>query len=313
MTNQKRITIVGAGLMGIGIAQVFASSGYEVFLVDVNQEQLDKVPAALIDILESFSKYGIEFGAAPEQILARVKTTTDMKEACENCDFVFEAVFENMELKQKIVAELDRFCPDKTVICSNTSVMSITEIASKSEGKHRIFGTHWWNPPHLIPLVEVVRTEAASVERAQATFDLLQGVGKKPIHVNKDVPGFVANRLQHALWREAFALIDNGICDAETVDVAIKSGFGLRLPVLGPVENADMVGLDLTFAIHDYILKFLANNSEPSSTLKAAVDKGSLGFKSGEGFLKWSTEESDASRTNLSNYLLETLSTKDKS
>lgn len=312
MAAQKRVTIIGAGLMGIGIAQVFAASGCEVYLVDISQEQLDKVPQALTTIQNDFARHGIEFKDSFSTILSRVKTTTDTQQACEDCDFVFEAVFENMELKQKIVAELDRLCPDKTVICSNTSVMSITEIASKSEGKHRILGTHWWNPPHLIPLVEVVRTEAADQERAKATFDLLQAVGKKPIHVNKDVPGFVANRLQHALWREAFNLIDNDICDAETVDIAIKSGFGLRLPALGPVENADMVGLDLTFAIHDYILKFLANNSEPSTTLKAAVDRGDLGFKSGQGFLKWSAEEVEASRTDLSNYLLKTMSAKEK-
>lgn len=299
--------------MGIGIAQVFASSGFEVCLVDLSQEQLDKVHSTISDILENFSKHGIEFSNSDDVILSRVKTTTNMKDACRDCDFVFEAVFENMKLKQKIVADLDRFCNEKAIICSNTSVMSITEIASKAEQKERILGTHWWNPPHLIPLVEVVRTEAASKECADAIFDLLQTVGKKPIHVNKDVPGFVANRLQHALWREAFALIDDGICDAKTVDIAVKNGFGLRLPVLGPVENADMVGLDLTFAIHDYILKHLSNNSKPSATLKAAVEKGDLGFKSGQGFLSWTQDEINTSRSNLSNYLLETISTKEKS
>ncbi|MDX2480121.1 MAG: 3-hydroxyacyl-CoA dehydrogenase family protein [Desulfuromusa sp.] len=313
MTIKKKITIVGAGLMGIGIAQVFASSGCEVFLVDLNQDQLDKVPDGVSGILENFAKYGVKFSDPDDVILGRIKTTTNMQEACSGCDFVFEAVFENMELKQKIIADLDRFCDEKTIICSNTSVMSITEIASKSERKERILGTHWWNPPHLIPLVEVVRTEAASPACVDATFELLEEVGKKPIRVNKDVPGFVANRLQHALWREAFALIDEGVCDAETVDVAVKNGFGMRLPVLGPVENADMVGLDLTFAIHDYILKFLSNNSEPSPTLKAAVEKGNLGFKSGQGFLSWTQDQIDASRSNLSNYLLETISAKEKS
>lgn len=299
--------------MGIGIAQVFASSGCEVFLVDLNQEQLDRVPKEISNILENFAHHGVEFSDSDDEILGRLKTTTDMQAACENCDFVFEAVFENMELKQNIVADLDRFCNQKAVICSNTSVMSITDIASKSVHKERILGTHWWNPPHLIPLVEVVRTEAASIECAEATFDLLTAVGKKPIHVNKDVPGFVANRLQHALWREAFALIDNEICDVATVDEAIKSGFGMRLPVLGPIENADMVGLDLTFAIHDYLLKHLTNSSEPSQFLKDSIKKGNLGFKTGQGFLSWTEAEIEASRSHLSNYLLKTVSAKEKS
>ena len=313
MTTQKRITIVGAGLMGIGIAQVFASYGCEVFLVDMNKDQLNKVPGTVLGILENFSRYGVEFSDSDEKILARIKTTRDIEEACKGCDFVFEAVFENMELKRKIVADLDRFCDLETVICSNTSVMSITEIATKAEHKERILGTHWWNPPHLIPLVEVVRTKETFLACADATFDLLKEVGKKPIHVNKDVPGFVANRLQHALWREAFALIDNEVCDIATVDEAIKSSFGMRLPALGPVENADMVGLDLTFAIHDYLLKHLTNSSEPSQFLKDSVDKGNLGFKTGQGFLSWTEEEIETSRSHLSNYLLETVSEKNKS
>lgn len=313
MSDKKQITIVGAGLMGIGIAQVFASSGYRVCLVDVSREQLDKVPGAIANILDDFQRFGIDFEEPQEKIAERIQTTQDMEEGCQSCDFVFEAVFENMDLKQSIVSDLDLYCKEGAIICSNTSVMSITEIASKAQHKERILGTHWWNPPYLIPLVEVVCTEVATRENADKTYQLLQDVGKKPIHVNKDVPGFVGNRLQHALWREAFALIDDGICDPQTVDDAIKSGFGLRLPILGPVENADMIGLDLTLAIHNYILKFLSNNSEPSRELQAAVERGDLGFKSGKGFQEWSQGNIQKSRDRLSHYLLETVATTKKS
>jgi 3-hydroxybutyryl-CoA dehydrogenase len=212
-----------------------------------------------------------------------------------------------MALKQQVFAELDRICPSETVLCSNTSVMSITEIASKAKNRERIVGTHFWNPPYLIPLVEVVRTEQVTDWCIDATFDLLKAAGKHPVRVHRDVPGFVGNRLQHALWREAFAIIDEGICDPATVDEVINNGFGLRLPILGPVENADMVGLDLTLAIHDYILPHLNAAPTPSTTLRQRLEQGDLGFKSGQGFLTWSDADIAASRERLVNYLLEVL------
>ncbi len=182
--------------------------------------------------------------------------------------------------------------------------MSITEIASKSEHRERIVGTHFWNPPYLIPLVEVVRTEETADWCTDATYNLLAQVGKHPVHVHKDVPGFVGNRLQHALWREAFAIIDEGICDPATVDEVIRNGFGLRLPILGPVETADMVGLDLTMAIHNYILPHINAEPTPSTTLTKKVEAGELGFKSGKGFQEWPEEAVAQSRQRLVNYLI---------
>jgi len=275
--------------------------------LDVDQKQLSKVKDVVSDNLSNFADNGINFTDNKETILNRIVTTTDMEIACSNCEYAFEAVYENLELKQQIMSDLDRLCSDKAILCSNTSVMSITEIALKSKRKERILGTHWWNPPYLIPLVEVVRTEDTDIQYAEAAFKLLEKVGKEPIHVQKDVPGFVGNRLQHALWREAFALIDDGVCDPETVDKAIKSGFGLRLPILGPVETADMVGLDLTLAIHEYILKHLNTSPEPSQTLRTSVEKGNLGFKTGSGFQQWTAEESEDSKKKLAVYLMKTL------
>lgn len=312
MSPIKNITVVGAGLMGVGIAQVFACHGHRAALVDVSEEQLEKALGLVAENLDSMKEYGLFFPDSDEAILNRISLTTDMETACENCDFAFEAVYENMELKQKIMAEMDSFAPENAILCSNTSVMSIQKIASKSKKRNRIVGTHWWNPPHLIPLVEVVRTDDSDVENAEKTFELLESVGKKPIHVYKDVPGFVANRLQHALWREAFHLIDEEICDPETVDIAIKNGFGMRLPALGPVENADMIGLDLTLAIHDYILEYLYDSPIPSKTLRKAVAAKNLGFKSGKGFQEWTEADCEKSRKALSDYLLKTISQNQK-
>lgn len=304
MADLERIAVIGAGLMGHGIAQVFAVLGHPVWLVDDNQEVLSSAKDRVHTNLMNMAQLGVDFELRIEDILECINTTQDISIACDGSDFVFEAVFEDLELKQRIFADLDLFCPPKTILCSNTSVMSITEIAEKAEHRERIVGTHFWNPPYLIPLVEVVRAKETAEWCTTATYDLLARVSKHPVHVHKDVPGFVGNRLQHALWREAFAIIDEGICDPATVDEVICNGFGLRLPILGPVETADMVGLDLTLAIHNYILKYINADPTPSTTLQAKVASGELGFKSGSGFLAWSQTEIAESRQRLVNYLI---------
>lgn len=305
MPTSEKITIIGAGLMGHGIAQIFAVHGHSVWLVESNEDVLNIAKDRVRDNLTNMANQGVVFDEGFDVILDRIQITADLGPACQGCDFVIEAVYENLELKQQIFADLDRLCSPKTILCSNTSVMSIAEIASKSEHRERIVGTHFWNPPYLIPLVEVVRTEDTADWCSDAVYDLLTRVGKKPVHVYKDVPGFVGNRLQHALWREAFAIIDEGICDPATVDEVIRNGFGLRLPILGPVETADMVGLDLTLAIHDYILPHINADPTPSTTLSKKVEAGELGFKSGSGFQNWSDEEITQSRQRLTNYLIE--------
>ncbi len=310
--STERITIIGAGLMGHGIAQIFAVHGHPVWLVDNNQEMLNSAKDRVHANLTNMSQRGVEFNATIDEILAHIDTTTHVATACEECNFVFEAVYENLELKQRIFSDLDELCPPDVILCSNTSVMSITEIGEKAKYRQRIAGTHFWNPPYLIPLVEVIRTEETAEWCTSAVYELLLRVGKHPVHVHKDVPGFVGNRLQHALWREAFAIIDEGICDPATVDEVIRNGFGMRLPILGPVETADMVGLDLTLAIHNYILKHINADPTPSTTLKAKVAAGELGFKSGKGFQKWSEADIAASRERLANYLIETFAREQK-
>jgi len=304
MANLERIAIIGAGLMGHGIAQIFAFHGHPVYLVDENQDTLDSAKNRVRANLSNMSKQGVNVGASVEDIISRIEISVDMANACQGSDFVFEAVFEDLELKQQIFADLDQLCSPTTILCSNTSVISITEIAAKAEHPERIIGTHFWNPPYLIPLVEVVRAENTAEWCTTATYDLLARVGKHPVHVHKDVPGFVGNRLQHALWREAFAIIDEGICDPATVDEVIRNGFGLRLPILGPIETADMVGLDLTLAIHNYILQHINADPTPSTTLQARVAAGELGFKSGTGFMQWSQDDIIESRQRLADYLI---------
>ena len=185
--------------------------------------------------------------------------------------------------------------------------MSPSEISRDLKYRARFVGTHFWNPGHLIPLVEVVKSDATSDETAQTVMAVLKAVGKEPVLCKKDVPGFIANRMQHALWREAISIVENGIADAETVDKAVRYSFGLRLPQLGPLTNSDMVGTELTYNIHNYILQYLEDSHTPSPLLSQMKEEGKMGFKSGEGFMKWTPEEVEKQNADLNEYLIRML------
>ena len=305
MSKPENIAVIGAGLMGHGIAQIFAVHGHPVKLMDLDDTVLSNAVESIRSNLALMAQKGIGSQAEIEPAIERISTTTDLKGAVSQAEFVIEAVLEKLDLKQNVFKDLDALCPPDTILATNTSVISITEIAQKSNHRGRVVGTHFWNPPYLIPLVEVIRGDESDQEAVDRTFALLQRVGKHPVRVHKDTPGFVGNRLQQALWREAVSIVEHGIADAATVDECIRYGFGLRLPVLGPLENADMVGTDLTLAIHDYIFKHLEHSPNPSPLLKEIVKQGKLGFKSGEGFQKWSVEDAEKSRKALVEYLLE--------
>jgi 3-hydroxybutyryl-CoA dehydrogenase len=201
---------------------------------------------------------------------------------------------------------LVKLAPAAAILASNTSVIPIHRICADLPTGHRIIGTHWWNPPALIPLVEVIQSAQTSELTVRDTMALLTSIGKSPAHVVKDVPGFVANRLQHALWREAIAMVAEGVCDAATLDACVKNSFGLRLAVLGPLENADLVGLDLTLDIHKVIIPELNRLDHPHPYLEAQVAAGRLGFKTGAGFRSWSPDEMTTLRQALAAHLIAT-------
>jgi 3-hydroxybutyryl-CoA dehydrogenase len=299
----EQIAVIGAGLMGHGIAQIFAVYGHRVSITDVDEEVLQNAVRNIRTNLMFLAENGIGEMGAIDDTLSRIKCTLDLGNAAAGADFVVEAVAEKLNVKQDVFRKLDEVCKPETILATNTSVISITEIASASKKRDRIVGTHFWNPPYLIPLVEVVPGADTAPSAVDATFNLLASVGKRPVRVRKDVPGFVGNRLQHALWREAISIVDQGIADAATVDEVIKSSFGIRLPVLGPLATADMVGLDLTLQIHDYILRHLDRSTSPAAILKGKVENGELGFKTGKGFQEWSEEEIAECRKRLLNHL----------
>jgi 3-hydroxybutyryl-CoA dehydrogenase len=292
---KARIAVIGAGLMGHGIAQVFAVAGHDVTVTDSFVQNLDTVKSRIAANLRDLGE--------DEGAVARVRTCADLGEAVRDADYVVEAVSEDLALKQKLFAEVERHVRADAILASNTSVIPITAIMQGLAARSRALGTHWWNPPFLVPLVEVIETQWTAAETVAWTMQLHEAAGKQPAHVKKDVPGFIGNRLQHALWREAISLVEHGICDAETVDAVVKASFGRRLPVLGPLENADLVGTDLTLAIHSIVLPAIDRRPEPSPYLQKLVADKKLGFKSGEGFRKWSGEEQAALRAKIMRHL----------
>jgi 3-hydroxybutyryl-CoA dehydrogenase len=265
---KARISVIGAGLMGHGIAQVFALAGHDVAIYD----SFEKTLATAKDrILVNLKELGDDQSA-----VNRVTPQGDLGLAVRDADYVVEAVLEDLPLKQKIFAEIEKHVRPNTILASNTSVIPITSIMQGLEKRERALGTHWWNPPFLVPLVEVIETQWTSAAAVDFTMKLHADAGKKPAHV---------------------------ICDAETVDTVIKAAFGRRLAVLGPLENADMVGTDLTLAIHQNVLGDIDSRPAPSPYLEKLVKDGKFGFKSGEGFRKWTPEEQQTLRATVLQHL----------
>ena len=300
MNQKKRVAVLGAGVMGTGIAQLFATKGYPVTIIYVYD---DIVRAKPIETMTANLKVLCENGVIKEEeipsILANVTCTEDMEAAAKSADIIFECIVEDLATKQEYFKKLDEICPPETILATNTSVISVTEIAEKAVHKDRIIGTHYWKPAYIIPLVEVVKTEHVSEKTVNETYSLLEEAGKMPVIVQKDVPGFLANRMQHALFREAISIVENGIATPEDVDKAIKFGFGMRLGVMAPIEVIDSGGIDLTYNIHKYLFPHIENSTEPAPLLEKLLAEGKLGFKTGEGIMKWSPEQIKESQENL--------------
>lgn len=293
--TQPLIGVIGAGLMGHGIAQAFAVAGHPVTIFESDPERraqiLDRVRGHLRDLGQD------------ETATDRITPCATLEEAVSAASVVIEAVPENLALKQSLFQAIEAIAPPHALLASNTSVIPITQIMAPLKDRSRAMGAHWWNPPYLVPLVEVIQTEDTDPAAIDAMIDLLTSIGKTPVHVRRDVPGFIGNRLQHALWREAIALVENGICDAETVDRVVKASFGRRLAVLGPLENADLVGLDLTLAAHTILLPDLDRTADAQPLVKELVASGRLGMKTGEGFRQWTPEKAAAVHARLAAHL----------
>jgi 3-hydroxybutyryl-CoA dehydrogenase len=291
-----RVAVIGAGLMGAGIAQVFVTAGLPVAIYD-------SAPAALESVRSRVAE-GLEILQILNENPLRLLTTAGvLADAVLGADMVIEAAPERLAVKQAIFAELDRLAPPGAVLASNTSAIPIRDITAGLRRRQRVIGTHFWNPPYLVPLVEVVQAAASDLAAVDWAMALLDRIGMKPVHVAADVPGFVGNRLQHALKREAIALVANGVCTAETVDTVTRFGFGRRLGIVGPLEQSDLTGLELTLAIHETIMPVLDRTPEPHPLLVEKVRRGETGAAAGRGFRDWTPGQAEARRAEVTREL----------
>ena len=291
----EKIAIVGAGLMGHGLALVFAQGEHEVWVTDPQAGALASLHTRMAETLQSLGQ--------SSECLEHVHAASSLEEAVAKADIVIEAAPEKLELKQDLFARIEKAALPGCILASNTSVIPISKVMACVQNKSRALGTHWWNPPYLVPLVEVIQTADTDPAHITRMMVLLAKLGKVPVHVKKDVPGFVGNRLQHALWREAISLIENGVCDADTIDLVVKNSFGRRLAVLGPIENADLIGTDLTLDIQNQVLAHLEDAHSPTPYLENLVRDGKLGFQTNSGFKPWTDEKKSALRSAVAAHL----------
>lgn len=301
----QHIAVIGAGLMGHGIAQEFAGAGFSVCLYDLTEEIVQQAMQRIQNNLALLSAQGLMTAEEIAETMARLRTSVHLAEAVQKADLVVEAVSEDLTLKLQLFGELDRLCHEHTILASNTSTFMPGLLAAATQRPERVLIMHYFNPPYLLPLVEVVGGPQTSPETKQTIIELLTRIGKRPVEVRKEKPGFIGNRLQAALVREAFAIVQEGIASPQEVDAVVRDGFGRRLALAGPFEIGDAGGWDVWRAVCEQLLPTLSNETEVPELLEQRVALGELGLKTGQGFYTWSPEEALALRQRMASGLIE--------
>ena len=306
LEDVQNITVVGgAGLMGHGIALEFATGGYQVCINDVSEEALAGAVERIRASLGAVANAGAISKDAVDAALARITPEASLEKAGRGADVVIEAVFESIDVKRTVFAALDSICPDHTVLLSNTSSLLPSAIAAAANRADRVAVAHHFNPPHLLPVVEIVRGPETSDETADLAMALFRRIGKRPALVRKEVPGFVGNRLQAALIREALAIVQNGVAAPEDVDTVVKYGFGRRLAAAGPYEVFELNGWDLIATVMSTLFPDIDGSKEIPDVLRERVERGELGVKTGEGFYTWTPDSAEALRLRVASALMQ--------
>ena len=285
-------SVIGSGLMGTGIAAVFAAAKMKVMLIDTDQTRLDESKNRIQRIAAELSAADL-IEEAPEGVAARVVCASDLA-ACKESELILEAIFENLEAKHALYTQLEAIVSASTIIGSNTSGLLPSELCRPFRHPERFLVVHFWNPPHAIPLVEVVPHPGTKPEVTETVLEFLRSVKTDPVLVAKEIPGFIGNRLQYAVLREALAIVRSGAATAEAVDTAMKASLGPRYSVVGPIETADLGGLDTFFTIASYLMPLLAKDEDVLQLMKEKVAAGKTGLRSGEGFYPWPEERAAA-------------------
>lgn len=283
----KRVGVIGAGLMGHGIAQTFAAAGLEVNLTDTVPEVLERAPARIKNNLNLMAEAGRLSGGQIPEIMGRLNLKTDLASAVKEVDFVSESISENLKSKQELFEALDSLCPPRTILGTNTSSLPLSQVAARIKRRDKLITTHHLNPPHIIPLVEIMRGEETSEDTFQSTITLMRRCGWVPVVLKKEVPGYIINRLLTALFREAISLVQDGVAEAEDVDLAVKAGIGLRMPIMGLLEVADLAGLDLLEVMLRNLSPLVNSQPIPPALISEKVRRNELGGKTGKGFYDW--------------------------
>lgn len=294
VSDVRSISVIGAGIMGHGIAQVFAMGGYDVCINDVAADILVKAMVRIRENLRIFEENGFITAQEADAALARIRTEPDLAACVRHADIVIEAVKEDIEVKRALFNRLDTLCPERTILASNSSALLISDFASGTKRQDRAVLTHWFNPPHIVPTVEIIKGAHTSQETADLMYDLLKKVKKLPVRINKEIPGYLLNRIQMALAREAWYLWKAGVASAEDIDLAVKGSLGFRLASIGPLLTADLGGQDTWCTIAKYLFPLISDAHVPPDEYLKMIEAGHLGAKTGEGFYKHTQEEWDA-------------------
>lgn len=279
----KKVAVIGSGTMGKGITQVFVEKNFKVTLIDKNKEILEKAISDISANLRVKAKEGMIREAEAEQAISRVSVSADFEDAG-SADFILEVVFEDLNVKKGVFEALENVCGPDRILATNTSGISITAIAGAVKNPERVIGMHWWNPAYIIPVIEVIKGEKTSGEVMETVRELVLALGKKPVMVLKDIPGFLGNRMQYALMREAIYLLEQGVASAEDIDTMVKAGFGFKFPILGPLETIDMAGMDIYSKVGSYLYGKLCNDTILPQLVKDYAGSNRLGLKTKKGF-----------------------------
>jgi 3-hydroxybutyryl-CoA dehydrogenase len=303
----QRAAVLGTGQMGPGIAMLLAHGGLETVLVSRTAGGAEQGLRQARDLLQFWRERDLTTEADRQATLGRLTATSARATAVRDADLVIESVLEDLGLKQELFRALEREVHDATLLCTNTSGLRITDIAAGMQRPERAYTTHFWNPPHLVQLVEIIVGERSDLAGAERLRTLLRACGKRPVIGLKDVPGQLGNRLQHAVIREALYMLEQGIASAEDIEESLKAGPASRWPVYGPFEHNDMVGLELTRAVQTAVIPSLAANDRPAALLDEKIAAGDVGVKSGQGHYAWTPERAAAVRRRRDEFLVERL------